>query len=57
MTRVTVAICTYNRANTGYLEQAIQSVINQVYEDINIVVYDNGSTDNTFDIVLPRNET
>lgn len=51
MTRVTVAICTYNRANTGYLEQAIQSVINQVYEDINIVVYDNGSTDNTFDVV------
>lgn len=51
MTRVTVAICTYNRAKTGYLEQAIQSVLNQVYKDMNIIVYDNGSTDNTCDVV------
>ena len=56
MTRVTVAICTYNRAKSGYLKQAIQSVINQTYSDINIVVYDNASTDNTEDIVHSFND-
>lgn len=51
MNRVTVAICTYNRAQSGYLAQSLQSVINQTYKDIDIIVYDNASTDNTEEVV------
>lgn len=43
---VTIAIPTYNRANT-YLPQALHSVVNQTYSNIEIIVADNCSTDNT----------
>lgn len=49
MPRVTVAICTYNRAH--YLAESLQSVIDQTYKDIAIIVYDNASTDNTEAVV------
>lgn len=51
MESLTVAICTYNRAKSGFLKQAICSVINQSYKNMKILVYDNGSTDNTFEVV------
>ena len=47
---VTVAIPTYNRANT-YLPQALRSVISQTYTNIEILVADNCSTDNTESVV------
>lgn len=47
---VTIAIPTYNRANS-YLKQAIQSAVNQIYSNIEIIVSDNASTDNTEMIV------
>lgn len=49
MSKVTVAICTYNRA--GYLRESIESVLNQTYKDIDIIIYDNASTDDTEEVV------
>ena len=48
---VTVAICTHNRAKDT--SEAIESVVLQSYakEDIEIIVIDNRSTDNTMDMV------
>jgi len=43
---VTIGIPTYNRADS-YLKQALESAVNQTYPNIEIVVSDNRSTDNT----------
>lgn len=47
---VTIGIPTYNRGD-GYLRHAIESAINQVYPNIDVVVSDNCSTDNTEELV------
>jgi glycosyltransferase involved in cell wall biosynthesis len=52
--KVTVCICTYNRAEM--LRESIQSVLNQSYRDMKIVVLDNCSTDNTKELVLSFND-
>lgn len=51
MPRVSIIIPTYNCA--GYLGRAIDSVVAQTYKDYEILVVDDGSTDNTKDVVLP----
>ncbi|QII12840.1 putative beta-1,4-galactosyltransferase [Candidatus Kuenenia stuttgartiensis] len=43
---ITIAIPTYNRANL-YLRQAIECAVNQTYSNIEIIISDNCSTDNT----------
>jgi len=43
---VTIAIPTYNRAD-GYLREALASALNQTYQNIEIIVSDNCSTDNS----------
>ena len=46
---VTVLLCTYNGEN--YVKQQIDSILGQSYEDIRIVVSDDGSNDGTLGIV------
>lgn len=47
---VTIAIPTFNRAN-GYLRNAIKCALDQTYRNIEIIVSDNCSSDNTGEIV------
>jgi len=47
--KISVVICTYNRANL--LPRALESVLMQSYQDFEIFIYDNCSSDNTKDVV------
>lgn len=53
---VSIAMLTYNRAD-GYLKQAIQSAVTQTYSNIEIIVSDNCSTDNTEKLVKSFNDS
>jgi glycosyltransferase involved in cell wall biosynthesis len=47
--RITVIIPTYDRANL--VGESIESVIRQTYSDFELIIVDDGSTDNTRDVV------
>jgi len=49
MPKVSVILPTYNRAR--FLEEAIQSVLTQDFQDYEIIVLDDGSNDNTKEII------
>ena len=53
---VTIGIPTYNRAN-GYLKQSLASAVKQTYQNIEITVSDNCSTDNTRMVVKEFNDS
>jgi len=46
---VSVIVPTFNRAHM--IEKSIQSILNQTYKDIQVIVVDDGSTDNTEEVV------
>jgi glycosyltransferase involved in cell wall biosynthesis len=49
MPKVSVTIPTYNRA--GLVAESIQSVLKQTFEDFELIVIDDGSTDHTREVV------
>jgi glycosyltransferase involved in cell wall biosynthesis len=46
---VSVAMCTYNGA--AYLKAQLETIINQTYVNLEIIITDDGSTDNTVQII------
>lgn len=53
--RVTVAIPVYNGAR--HLADSLESVLNQDFVDFELIVYDDGSSDNSFDIAKTYEQT
>jgi glycosyltransferase involved in cell wall biosynthesis len=52
MTEFSVIICTYNRAHL--LPRTISSVLDQTFDDYEVVLVDDGSSDNTREVVAHR---
>ncbi len=48
---ISIILPTYNRAN--YLSDCINSVINQSFQDWELIIVDDGSQDHTFEIINP----
>lgn len=53
--KVSVIIPTYNRAHS--LSQAIQSVLDQTYQNIELIIVDDGSKDNTAEVIKNFNDS
>jgi glycosyltransferase involved in cell wall biosynthesis len=53
---VTIAIPTYNRADRYLLKQAVECSVSQTYQNVEIIVSDNCSTDNTKEVVKSFND-
>ena len=51
MPKVTVALITYNRPK--YLKNAIEAIINQTYKDFELIIMDNGSMLDTYELIKP----
>ena len=51
-----VSICIPNYNYGHYLRHCIESVINQTYENIEILVQDNNSSDDSYDILMEYEE-
>jgi glycosyltransferase involved in cell wall biosynthesis len=49
--KVSINMATYNRGQ--YLSEAIDSVLNQDFTDWELIIVDDGSTDNTQEVILP----
>ena len=48
---ISIIIATYNRA--PYILETLQSIAQQTYENFECIIVDDGSTDNTSEIVAP----
>ena len=54
MPKVSVIVPTYNRAK--YVTESIDSILSQVFQDYELIVIDDGSTDDTKDVLLRYGE-
>ena len=52
--KISVVIPTYNKSQ--YLKEAIKGVLNQTYKEIEVIAVDDGSTDNTKEVVKSFND-
>lgn len=52
---ISIIIPLYNKANC--IKRTIQSVLTQSYKDFELIIVDDGSTDNSKEIVLSINDT
>ena len=52
--KITIVLTTYNRSH--YLKKAIESILDQSYSNFKLIILDNGSKDNTKDIVSTFND-
>ncbi len=52
--KVSVVIPTYNRAHT--LDRAVKSILDQTFRDFELIIVDDGSTDNTIEVVSSVND-
>lgn len=48
---VTVTLPTYRRAESGYFQRAVDSVLNQKYRNFELIIIDDGSTDGTAKLI------
>src|SRR5512143_1932073 len=55
MSKVSIIIPTYNCGR--YISQAIESCMNQTHKDREIIVVDDGSSDNTYETIKPYEES
>lgn len=49
MPKLSIIVCTYNRETT--LEKCINSILNQTFSDFELIIIDDGSTDNSYKIL------
>jgi len=48
--KISVLIPVYNRQE--YLLRSVESILNQTYKNLEVIIYDDGSTDNSFDLMF-----
>ena len=51
---ISILIPTFNRGK--YIKDCLDSILNQTYDNLRILIYDDGSTDNTVDIIKSIND-
>ena len=49
MPRISVIMPTYNASR--YIKEAIESILNQTFQDFELLIIDDNSTDETIDII------
>jgi glycosyltransferase involved in cell wall biosynthesis len=52
---LTIALTTYNRPN--FLQESIKSILNQTFKDFDLVILDNGSTNETTSVIHSFNDS
>ena len=55
MPKISVILATYN--DEKYIRDAIDSILNQTHEDLELIIVDDGSTDSTYEIINSFQDT